>query len=714
MLNAIVRPLLRILFRFQHFGHEKIPNEGPALLICNHASWIDWLFLGATLDQDWKFVVSSLTADRTLAHKVVMRNNRTFPIDMDSPYGVRDMAKHLEEGGRLVLFAEGRITSTGSIMKFFEGTGFLLRKAPAKVVFAYLKDAHRAWWNDHSGWRRLFPKVSLHFAEPVTPPDVSHLSADPARSHLTDWALRSLIDLRFRVELETGGDSIPDRVARTAAVNPKQVVFEDVTRKTLTMRRLVLGARVLGAALGKRLDPNAQRVGLMLPSVNANPVALLALWGQGKTPALLNFTAGPSALRQSAELAELKQTISSRAFVEKAKLDLSPLEDAGVEVIYLEDVRETISKVDKIAGLLASKMSPASFIRQRMTWEDTAVVLFTSGSEGVPKGVELSHRNLLSNVEQILSVVAIQDDERIFNPLPLFHSFGLTIGTLLPMIRGIYAFLYPNPLSYKVIPTLVYKTRSTITMGSNTFLRNYARAAHPYDFHTLRYVFAGAEKLRDETFDLWSERFGVRILQGYGATETSPVVSVNTPLFPKKGSVGRLAPEVEVRFEPVPGVDDGGRLLVRGPNILKGYLNNDAQAKLAALDGWYDTGDIGRMDEEGYLYILGRIKRFAKVSGEMVSLTAVEDALSRSVETFGEEAEIAVVAVADAEKGERLVALTNREEVDLGFMRESIHQAGLSNLAVPRSVYVVAELPKLGTGKLDFPALKVVAEEKIG
>lgn len=262
-------------------------------------------------------------------------------------------------------------------------------------------------------------------------------------------------------------------------------------------------------------------------------------------------------------------------------------------------------------------------------------MLFTSGSEGLPKGVELTHHNLLANLRQALCVIDIHDRDRMFNALPLFHSFGLTVGTLLPLFRGAFTFLYPSPLHYRVVPTMVYFNDCTIMLGTNTFLAGYARKAHSMDFHSLRYLVAGAEKLQDVTFSTWARRFGIRVLEGYGVTECSPVVSVNTPMFCKHGTAGRLLPGIEYKLEPVEGIAEGGRLHVRGPNVMRGYLNPEVNAKFLKLGGWYDTGDIARVDEEGFLAILGRLKRFAKISGEMISLTAVEEALAGAFPQFG-------------------------------------------------------------------------------
>ncbi|MGZ4988321.1 MAG: AMP-binding protein, partial [Limisphaerales bacterium] len=327
---------------------------------------------------------------------------------------------------------------------------------------------------------------------------------------------------------------------------------------------------------------------------------------------------------------------------------------------------------------------------------------------GPPKAVDLSHRNILSNIRQMLAVIDLMETDRLFNALPLFHSFGLTIGLLLPLVRGGYTFLYPSPLHYRVIPTLFYDLDCTVFFGTNTFLNGYARKAHPIDFRSLRYLFAGAEKLQEATANVWSRKFGAQILEGYGATECSPCVSANTLQASRFGSAGRLLPAIEYRLEPVEGVLEGGRLWVRGPNIMRGYLNPEPNAKFQALGGWYDTGDIAKFDDDGYLYILGRLKRFAKVSGEMVSLTAAEEALANSFPQFGLHFQVAVLARPDADRGETLVAVTNEPKLTMEDIRAAVKAKGLSNLYVPREIKYVHEIPKLGTGKVNHRELQKV------
>ena len=702
---AILRWLLRWLYGFDAFNDAVLKTPGPVLLLPNHVSWLDWLFLGVCLDGDWRFVVSSVSAQTSWLHRKIMLNKRTFPIDTHSPYAVKRMAEFLEGKGRLVLFAEGRLSRTGTLMKLFDGTGFLLQKTGAKVITCYLRGANRLPFSPNPNRKRCFPKVTAHFSEVLTPPKVGHVSAAEARARLTDWLREKLLLLQFETEMRFGAPTVPEAIVETARSRPTQVVLQDVIQ-SVNYRRLLVGASLLGAQFARMLAPGQPRVGVLLPNVVATPVTLLSLWGLGKVPALLNYSTGPATMLACAELAGLKQIITSRSFLARAKLKLEPLTEAGIQLIDIEEVRTRISVLQRIARLLRITFNPRSAIGHRPSPQDTAVILFTSGSEGLPKGVELTHTNLLANIGQMLAVCDLTDKDRIFNALPLFHSFGLTVGTLLSLVRGMYVFLYPSPLHYRVVPTMFYHTDCTIMLGTNTFLNGYARKADPMDFRSLRYMFAGAEKLQEATVNTWARCFGVRVLEGYGVTECSPCISLNTPMALKYGTAGRLLPAVKYKLEPVEGVAEGGRLFVCGPNVMRGYLNPDANAKFESLGGWYDTGDIASVDADGFVHILGRLKRFAKVSGEMVSLTAVEDALAGAFPHYGLKCAVAVVSKPDEAKGEKLIAVTNEPRLTLEEVREAVRAAGLGNLAAPREIKALHELPHLGTGKVDYRELQ--------
>jgi acyl-[acyl-carrier-protein]-phospholipid O-acyltransferase / long-chain-fatty-acid--[acyl-carrier-protein] ligase len=710
LLRSLLRLLVRGLYGFRVYNPEILRTPGPVLLIPNHVSWIDWLLLWVCLEDDWKFVTSEATSRLSWVHRAIMANHQTFPIDPFSPFAVKRLTEYLQSGGRMVLFAEGRISLTGRLMKLFDGTGFLLLRSHARLITCYLRGAERLPWVRHDGWTKFFPRVSAHFSDLHAVPNCDGLSGLKARKKVTEWLMDRMTEQQFDVEMEFGPKSPLGAVLDMGRARPGFKIIKDVTRQRLTYRRLLMGADLLSAQWLSRIGPTeGERIGVLLPNVNATPVTILSLWAARKVPAILNFSTGVATMVDCARLAELKHVITSRAFLERAKLDLTPFPKAGVNLIYLEDIRTGIPALAKISALLRHRLRVGSGIKEPRP--GTAVVLFTSGSEGAPKGVELTHQNVLANLRQMLAVIDLQDSDSMFNALPMFHSFGLTVGTFLPLARGIPVFVYPSPLHYRIVPELVYENASTIMLGTNTFLNGYARRAHPYDFRSVRFLFAGAEKLQTTTADLWARRFGVRILEGYGATECSPCISANTPLRPQFGSAGRLLPRIEYRLQPVEGVAHGGRLLVRGPNVMKGYLNADANAKFLQLGGWYDTGDIVEVDEDGYVHILGRLKRFAKISGEMVSLTAVEEVLTSSLAGYGPRFEIAVASRPDEEKGERLIAVSNEAKLTLDEIRAAVRNAGLPNFAAPRELRWVKTLPKLGAGKINYRELQQIVDQ---
>ncbi len=713
-MKALLHLILKLWFRFRAFDTSVLSAPGPVLLIPNHVSWLDWAFLAALLDDDWKFVTSSTTAQTTWLHRKIMVNHRTFPVDPSSPYAAKRMAEFLQGGGRLVLFAEGRITLTGSMMKLFDGTGFLLHKTRARVILCYLRGAVRVPFVRHKGWTQWFPTVTAHFSPLLDSPKLEGISNTVARRRLTAWLRDRMLEQQYRVEMEFGPTHVLAAIADTASKLPGKPVLEDINFQPLNYRRLMTGVAVLEARWRALLakTPEGGRVGVLLPNVNAVPVTLLSLWAAGRVPAILNFSTGVPVMKICLDLAGVRQVITSRAFLEKAKLDLAPLVAAGIELVFLEEVRAGVTGGLKLSRLLSNIVSCGGAFRGLSARPDqAAVILFTSGSEGIPKGVELTHRNLLANVRQITAHLDVTDEERFFNAMPLFHSFGLTTCTLFPLVQGFYVFLYPSPLHYRVIPAVVYEKACTVVVGTNTFLNGYARKAHPYDFNSVKFLVAGAEKLQEATANTWARQFGVRILEGYGATECSPVLCANSRIEPRFGSVGRFLPGIEYRLEPVEGIDVGGRLQVRGDNIMRGYLNADSNAKFQALGGWYDTGDLARVDEDGFVFLMGRLKRFAKVSGEMVSLTAVEDAFAGAFPQFGNRCEIAVVAVPCEDKGEKLVAVTTEPRITLNDLREIIRQKGLTNLSVPREIRTVREIPKLGTGKTNHRELMALLAE---
>ncbi len=593
----------RLWFRFRAFNPEVLQTPGPVLLIPNHVSWLDWMFLATVLEDDWRFVTSSTTAEASWFHRKMMVNRRTFPVDTSSPYAAKHMAQYLEKGGRLVLFAEGRISLTGSLMKLFDGTGFLIHRTGARVITCYLRGAVRVPFVRHTGWTSWYPRVTAHFSPVLQAPRLQGVSSGVARQRITGWLRDQMVRQQFEVEQRWGPADLLSQVATAAANQPGKVILEDFTFTELSYRRLMVGVELLSrrwqSRLGNGTSPagGRERIGVLLPNVNGTPVTVLSLWAAGFVPAILNFSTGMPTMLQCAQLAGLRWIITSHTFVEKARLHLDAFQEAGIGLVYLEEVRTEIGAGERIGALLRHTWACGRGLFRpgvKLHRDDPAVVLFTSGSEGVPKGVELTHGNLLANLRQVLLVLDVTDHERFFSAMPLFHSFGLLAGVMVPLSRGHYTFLYPSPLHYRVVPAAVYDKACTVMFGTNTFLNGYSRRANPYDFNSVKFLVAGAEKVQEATANTWARKFGVRLLEGYGATECSPAICLNTRLDQKFGSVGRFLPGIEWRLEPVEGVAGGGRLLVRGANVMRGYLNPEADARFKAMGGGTHRGHCPR------------------------------------------------------------------------------------------------------------------------
>jgi acyl-[acyl-carrier-protein]-phospholipid O-acyltransferase/long-chain-fatty-acid--[acyl-carrier-protein] ligase len=436
-------------------------------------------------------------------------------------------------------------------------------------------------------------------------------------------------------------------------------------------------------------------------------VTFYGLHAHGRVPVMLNFTSGERNVKAAIKAAGVGKVLTAKRFIQQAKLEeLVGHIESVAEVVWLDDVRKSIGLPDKLYGLMAGMM-PKRF-RVKTEPSSPGVVLFTSGSFGAPKGVVLSQWNLVANCRQVAQHIALDPAWVMFNPLPTFHCFGLTGGVLLPLLQGRKAFQYPSPLHAKQIVELLPQVEASILFATDTFLNQYARVAGPDDFSTLKFVVAGAERVRDETHHLFNTRFhGLKLLEGYGATEAAPVVAVNHPDRNRPGTVGQILPGMEWRLEPVDGIDEGGRLFLRGPNVMKGYLSPDDPEAIEPLpQGWHDTGDIVAIDDEGYICILGRVKRFAKIGGEMVSLTAVEGLAS----AVWPEARHAVVSIPDSRKGEKLVLVTDRKDADVSRLAEWARTHGAPELAVPKKILRVGELPVLGTGKTDYVAIQQIVD----
>ncbi|MBI1239545.1 MAG: AMP-binding protein [Alphaproteobacteria bacterium] len=498
-------------------------------------------------------------------------------------------------------------------------------------------------------------------------------------------------------------------IAARRRLGGKREAIIDGDERKLTYDEIVRAAFALGSALRKDTR-QGENVGVMLPTGAGAVIAFFALSAYGRIPAMLNFTSGERGLKGALRTAEIKTIVTARRFIELGNLQhlidaLSP----HARIVYLEDVREKLSLVDKLAGGIGP-FTPW-LVRAWPRHQAPAVVLFTSGTEGDPKGVVLSHGNILANVEQVRAHIELFDDDIVFNPLPTFHCFGLTVGAILPLIAGVKAVFHPTPLQAQTIAKRVRETGSTILLSTDTFISQYARAGDQGDLNSLRLAVAGAERVRDETRALVRKKYAIEILEGYGVTEAAPVVAANQLSANRPGTVGKLMANMEYRLEPVEGIAQGGRLFVRGPNIMMGYMLSDRPGEIQPTeDGWHDTGDIVSIDEDGFIAIRGRVKRFAKIGGEMVSLAVVENCAS----ALWPDHLHAAIAIPDGRKGEQVVLLSECATANRADLVGWAQNHGVPELAVPRKIIHIEQVPLLGTGKTDYGSVIRLYEQVAG
>jgi len=694
--NALYKVEIRGMENYRAIQKEKI------IIVANHLSYLDAALIATYFPSKLTFAINTQVAKHWLV-KPFINLVKTFPLDPTKPMATKSLIESIQDNTHVVIFPEGRITVTGALMKVYEGSGMVADKSEAHILPVRIDGAQYTPFSRLKGKirTRWFPKIKLTILEPRKI-DIPDNIKGAARRNVAGTQMYDMMALMMFQASNYRTTLFQSLLDAKAAHGASHVIAEDVQRDPVTYDHILTKCFILGKSISHITQPG-EFVGVLLPNMVSTVITFFALQAYDRVPAMLNFSVGKRNIISACETARIKTVFTSRRFVDSANLEetVQAIQEAGVRVIYLEEFAKKITWADKIAGFFGGFFPQATYTRAcfNKNPDSPAVVLFTSGSEGTPKGVVLSHANILANRYQAGALIDFGPNDIVFNALPIFHSFGLTGGTLLPMLSGAKVFFYPSPLDYRIIPELSYDSNATIMFGTDTFLSGYAHYGHPYDFYSLRYVFAGAEKLKEDTRHLWVEKFGVRILEGYGATETAPILSLNTPMQNKLGTVGRLLPGIQFKLEEVAGIKEGGRLHVAGPNVMLGYLQASNPGELIPPEnGWYDTGDIVDIDHEGFILIKGRAKRFAKVGGEMISLTAVEEFLSK----LWPDHQHAIVAVTDDKKGEQLILVTENREAQRLDIIEYVRSQGLSELGLPKTIIHVDQLPLLGTGKIDY------------
>ncbi len=701
--KKVLHRLLSFIYQVEVRGLDNYHQAGKrVLIVANHSSFLDPLLLGVFLPDKITFAINTQIANRWWL-KPFLFLSHVFPMDPTHPLSLKALIHHLKSDTKTVIFPEGRITTTGAMMKIYDGTGMVADKSEAAILPIRIHGAEYTHFSKLRNIVRLrwFPQITLDIL-PATKIDATDNNHGKSRRKFSGHVLADIMTEMMFATSHYQQTIFAHLLEARTIHGGGHLIVEDLERKPLSYNLLI--TQVIAIANGlKSCTCAGEYVGVLLPNTAKTLCVVLGLQLYGRIPAMLNYSVGAKGMLSACQTAQIKTVLTSRRFIELAKLthELDAL-NQQLSVVYLEDVGAQITWVDKLTALVQCQTANYWYKHEQYSPQSPAVVLFTSGSEGTPKGVVLSHSNILANINQVKSRIAFNAQDIVLNFLPMFHSFGFTIGTFLPLLNGMKTFFYPSPLHYSVIPEIAYEINATIMFGTNTFLAAYAKKAHAYDFYNIRYVVAGAEKLHQSTRDMWADKFGIRILEGYGATETAPVTSVNTPIDFKAGTVGRLMPDMLYKLEPIEGIDAGGKLHVSGPNIMQGYLLADNPGVIVPAmsiygAGWYDTGDIVDVDEEGFISIKGRSKRFAKIGGEMVSLAVVEQLAAKAWPA----AQHAAISLPDEKKGEQIVLLTTQAQATLKQLTDAV--TGVATINLPRKILSVEAIPVLATGKVNYP-----------
>lgn len=732
-LLLFLKAVVGLKYKLEVDGIKNIPSHGGVLLLGNHASWIDWAIVFMSVPREVKFVM-----DKDIYNKWyinwLLKIFKTIPISSSSSKTtIHLIAKELDEGNMVVLFPEGAITRNGHLGEFKRGFEKILEftnNPDIKVIPFYIRGL----------WETMFSRSSKRFKKSKK---TNRITVSFAR--MMNKSKANVVSVKKEV-FELGAKSWKEHINHLKPLNEvifdrlkevsNEIIFADSTKTELSGYRFLTASIVFKNLLKKELKE--QNIGILLPSSVAGAFINYMVLLMGKTAVNLNYTSQTEAVKSAINQAQIQNVITSKKFVDRLQLRGFKIDEVlkDVNVFYMEDLKEKISKNSAIATLMCVKFLPSFILKwlflTKTKKDDTVMILFSSGSEGAPKGVELSGDNILGNAEQIANLIDANNQDIFLGSLPLFHAFGIVVNTYLPLIEGIKCVAHPDPTDGLNIAKLVFRHKATIICGTSTFFRLYIRnqKIHPLMFESLRLVVAGAEKLREDVKVEFKKRFGKDILEGFGTTETSPVASVNLPnamgsdlslqIGQKAGTVGMAIPGTTIKVvDPITFKElkpnEEGMILISGIQVMKGYLNDieRTSAALKTIKGktYYITGDKGKLDVDGFLTIIDRYSRFAKIGGEMVSLTSVEDSIAKILELKdGSLIDFIAVSIEDEKKGEKIVLLISHvDEEFVAKLKEKILATFENKLMIPSVIKIVEDIPKVGSGKKDFNASKILA-----
>jgi acyl-[acyl-carrier-protein]-phospholipid O-acyltransferase/long-chain-fatty-acid--[acyl-carrier-protein] ligase len=690
--KRISRACLRALFRVRFDGRLDEAG-GPTLFAANHRATLDSLLLSLFLPPG-SVVVLPREDLRSRWLRLALGFVPHLVADMNDPATIKKVMRLLAAGRSVALYPEGRVFDAPSVMKVYEVPALIAAKTGVPVVPVRVR------------YRRGWPVRAIIRVRPPAHISAASRAVSRARRARATEQLQRLMeaaayDERPRTTLfEAFLEAVQEQGRRT-------LIIEDMKEEPRSYQDLVKGSLIIGRWVSGSCGPG-ENVGVLLPNLIPTVCTVLGLCAFGRVPAMLNYTAGPTAVQGACIAARVRTVVTSRAFIEQARLTSVVSGIADLRLIYLEDIASQFTLRDKLWLVAYALRSPRRAVTPGRS-NGPAVVVFTSGSEGRPKGVVLSHEAILANITQMGAVIDFTPRDKVLNPLPVYHSYSFTAGMMLCLLTGTQLFLYVSPLRYRAIPEIALRRKCTYLFGTSTFLSYYAKNAHTLDFRSIRRVISGGEKLGADVARAWQEKFALRIYQGYGATECAPVIALSTPRSFKPGTVGPLLPGLDHRVQRVEGIERGGVLHVKGVQVMLGYYLSDNPGVIVPPrsiygDGWYDTGDVVDMDEDGVLTVVGRMKRFAKIAGEMVSLDVIEEVAQEA----SPEQRHAVVLRTESASGETTVLFTTDPELNRSALVHAARRLGRPELALSKRILWMPDIPVLVSGKTDYVALETM------
>lgn len=709
----LVKNLLKFIYRVKVIGLENLPSKGQgAIIIANHASLLDAVLIRAFISPHFIYPIDTETAKKWWV-KLFLPFSKTVRIDPQSPFSFKELIKLIENKQQILIFPEGRITITGNIMKIYDGTGYLAYKTNSRIIPIFISGAK------YSPFSYLRGKVMIHWFPKILitifPPkkfEIINLPPKALRKHLSLQIYNLLTSLQ--VKTCDHENTLFQQLLLSGQQNGMgTIVMSDIKNKPLTYRKIIAKSLVVGKILTKNLS-SKNPIGLIMPTCSAVVLEFFGIQSKGYIAALLNYTAGPTNVLKACQMTNIECVWTSSEFITKAKLEsvIDLLKANNIQVKFIENYKFNIRSLwifYIFAFLFPRQLFQKINKKNRPNAQSISTILFTSGSTGDPKGVAFSHKNFISNYFQASAIIDLNKNDKILSIMPVFHAFGLTAGVLSPLFQGTRIFLYPTPLHYRVIPEIIYNKGITILFSSNTFLRGYSKYANPYDLRSLRYLFGGAEKIQDNIRRIYEDKFGIRILEGYGTTEASPFISLNTPLYNKTSTVGKLLPGIEYKLQNIPDILEGDELWIKGNNIMLGYIS-ERKSEVLSKNEWFNTGDIVTIDSEGFLTIVGRTKRFAKIGGETVPLNKIEELANEMWPLQNN----ACITIPDEQKGEMLILITENSNALLNEFRQFAKNQGINSLWIPKSLKILDKIPLLASGKPNYIYLQsLILEKKI-